>query len=66
MTRNSVIGAIVSVLVLVAAVVLASVIDPENIGGRLALYGLAVVAFVVAIVLLVRALVRRARGAAPR
>ncbi len=66
MTRNSVIGAIAGVLVFVAAVVLASVIDPENIGGRLALYGLALVALVVAIVLVVVALVRRARGSAPR
>ena len=39
-------------------------LDPENIGGRLALYVLGILAILAAIVLLILALVKRARARA--
>jgi hypothetical protein len=63
MSRKLLITAIVLFLVWITAFALSSfVLDPENIGGRLALYLLGILAFLAAVVVLIVALVKRARS----
>jgi membrane protein DedA with SNARE-associated domain len=62
MTRNLLTGAVVSFVVFLLTWAVSSfVLNPENIGGRLGLYLLGILAFLAGVVLLIVFLVRRAR-----
>jgi len=65
MSRKLLIAAVVLFLVWIATFAISSfVVDPENIGARLGLYLLGILAFLAAVVLVIVALVRRARARA--
>ena len=65
MTRRLLtIAGVLFLVFLVAWGVSSFALDPENIGGRLALYVLGILAILAAIVLLILALVKRARARA--
>lgn len=63
MTRKLLIATLVLAVVFLASFALSSfALDPENIGGRLALYLLGILSFLAAVVLVIVALVKRARA----
>lgn len=63
MSRKLVITAVSLFLVWIATFALSSfALDPENIGGRLGLYLLGILSFLAAVIVLIVALVKRARS----
>lgn len=63
MSRKLLIATVVLFLVWIATFAISSfVLNPENIGGRLGLYLLGILSFLAAVVVLIVALVKRARS----